>query len=656
MQPADIAFDSDGTPRSSTFDDVYFSQGEGLSETNYVFLEQNRLAERFNELADNQTFVVAETGFGTGLNFLATWQCFQRHAPENARLYFISCEKFSLTNSALRQAHQHFPELEPFATQLQHHYPPLLTGYHLLTFDRVSLLLMFSDAAEAYCGLSARVDAWFLDGFSPAKNPDMWQPELFQQISRLSHPQTTLATFTSARVVRDGLTGAGFKLDKHPGFGKKRDMLKGRFTGIFGPKLPHGWPDSTYQIPMHLDAKNVAVIGSGIVGATTASELSLAGFNVTVFDQHPQAAEGGSGNSQGAVYARLTASQTVTNEFYVTALLTAQHALATLPDSVPHEVCGIAQLANTEREQKRLNSIRESSFPKELAEPISHEDVSRLANTTIEQDALWFPKGGWASPKIWAKFLLEQSNAELIFSTKIVDLKRSNDHWLLTASNGKHYVFDQVIIAGAAESKAFQQTRHLPLRTMAGQITQLTDTKAQTLNTVLCTDRYIMPPLNGVTTLGSSFRVNSSNVEVTAEDHLKNITALKTQLPQFNISTAQIVDGRAAVRCATPDYLPMVGGLVDEQTFNERFQESLQKNLLKRQQPATHWPGLWINTGHGSKGLCSSHLCAKLLVAMMKGDPLPLPKHVLNALNPNRFLIRDLLRAKRKKAQPEKNS
>ena len=176
MDHADLHFEENGSPRSKSFEDVYFQNGQGLDESNYIFIEQNHLVQRFQSLKKNQHFTVAETGFGTGLNFLNTWQTFIQHAQKDARLTFVSCEKFPIQPEDLETALKQWPELADLSEQLLAQYPPMLEGFHLLEFGPVNLLLLYGDAVESLAELTANVDAWFLDGFSPSRNPDMWQP------------------------------------------------------------------------------------------------------------------------------------------------------------------------------------------------------------------------------------------------------------------------------------------------------------------------------------------------------------------------------------------------------------------------------------------------------------------------------------------------
>jgi tRNA 5-methylaminomethyl-2-thiouridine biosynthesis bifunctional protein len=221
----------DGLPYSTAFNDVYFSSDNGLLETEYVFIQGNALVERWQSLADNN-FTIMETGFGTGLNFLCACKYWLEHAPANAVLHFTSVEKYPLHPSDMVKALHHWPSLKPIADELLTQYETLLnTGTAILFNNRIRLQVLFGDATACLSKLDTKADAWFLDGFAPSKNPEMWQQALFEQMTRLAHSQTTFATFTSAGMVRRGLAAAGFKVNKQPGFGKKREMISGYFIG-----------------------------------------------------------------------------------------------------------------------------------------------------------------------------------------------------------------------------------------------------------------------------------------------------------------------------------------------------------------------------------------------------------------------------------------
>eukprot|EP01034_Spumella_vulgaris_P045425 gene45425-56583_t len=270
VQPnAQLDWDDQGRPRSRVFDDVYFSDKSGLDETRYVFLEQNRLQERFAALPVGGRLVIGETGFGTGLNFLCAWQLFEQHAVPGARLHFVSVEKYPLRHADLQRALALWPALKPLADQLLAQYVAIHQGFQrlILANGRVTLTLLIGDALEQLPQLDAQIDAWFLDGFAPAKNPDMWTAELFAELARLAAPGSTISTFTSTGWVRRLLNSAGFKMKRTPGIGLKWEILRGEFLG---------WPaDAPLPAPIKpwfarptalKGERRALVIGGGMAG------------------------------------------------------------------------------------------------------------------------------------------------------------------------------------------------------------------------------------------------------------------------------------------------------------------------------------------------------------------------------------------------------
>jgi len=231
MQFTDIKW-LNNTPYSIEFNDVYFSTDDGLDETNYVFIQQNKLETRFKSLKNDQ-FCIVETGFGAGLNFLVASHFWLMHAPSHAQLIFNSVEKYPLKSADLERTHALWPQFSAISSELLQQYETLKTGenHFSIAGDRIQLRLQVNDITLALPQLTLKADAWLLDGFAPAKNADMWSPEVLAQIARLSQLDTTFATFTSAGFVRRGLQSIGFKVEKLSGFGKKREMMRGTFLG-----------------------------------------------------------------------------------------------------------------------------------------------------------------------------------------------------------------------------------------------------------------------------------------------------------------------------------------------------------------------------------------------------------------------------------------
>ncbi|SFN33257.1 tRNA U34 5-methylaminomethyl-2-thiouridine-forming methyltransferase MnmC [Formivibrio citricus] len=226
IQPAEVVLSSDGIPFSAVFDDVYHTADGGLGQALHVFLAGNGLPQRWQ---GRDAFTILETGFGLGLNFLVTWQAWRCDPLRSRRLHFISVEKFPFLPQDLQRLHAAWPQFSSLSADLVKAWPPLSGGRHDLFLDEgsVQLTLLLGDAREQFPLLEAQADAVYLDGFAPSKNPDMWSLPIFEQLYRLAVPGCTLATWSVAGMVRNGLKQAGFAVCKTQGFGGKRQMLKG---------------------------------------------------------------------------------------------------------------------------------------------------------------------------------------------------------------------------------------------------------------------------------------------------------------------------------------------------------------------------------------------------------------------------------------------
>ena len=294
MPNAQLYWDDQGRPHSRLFDDVYFSDKSGLEETRYVFIEQNALRERFVALPAHGHFVVGETGFGTGLNFLCTWQLFEETARPDARLHFVSVEKYPLTREDLQRALSLWPELAPYSEPLLASYFAIHPGFQTLSLanGRVTLTLLIGDVLEQLPQLDARIDAWFLDGFAPAKNPAMWTPELFAQLARLAAPDSTISTFTSTGWVRRALNEAGFKMRRTPGIGHKWEILRGVFLGMPETAVAEPGVKPWFARPPQINGPRTAlVIGAGLSGCASANSLAKRGWQVTLLERHERLAK-----------------------------------------------------------------------------------------------------------------------------------------------------------------------------------------------------------------------------------------------------------------------------------------------------------------------------------------------------------------------------
>ncbi|MGD9661099.1 MAG: bifunctional tRNA (5-methylaminomethyl-2-thiouridine)(34)-methyltransferase MnmD/FAD-dependent 5-carboxymethylaminomethyl-2-thiouridine(34) oxidoreductase MnmC [Porticoccaceae bacterium] len=696
LQTADIEW-SDGLPLSKRFGDLYYSRDDGLQESRHVFIDGNDLPMRWQLLADGENFTIFETGFGTGLNFLAAAALWLDSAPPQSRLNFVSVEKYPLSREQMATALLTWPQLSTQATALLHQYPPPVQGIHQLwLFDnRVKLTLIFDDAIAGFNSLLASThpafshignpvaDAWFLDGFAPSKNPDLWTDALFQLMAQFSHKKfcrkkfchkkisnqnTTYATFTVARQVRDGLANAGFTLEKRPGFGRKRDMLRGHFNGLAATEgndapdwvEPKVLRNSSHEASWHLNIEAVEqrteaiVIGAGIAGCTTAAALKRRGWRVSLIDRHPQPGQEASGNPQGILYPKLSTEDSALALFGRHALCHGLHFYEDYWQSGnPGERCGVLVLPENNREKLRFEDIgqRFANAPG-LVRTVAGSQLNELAGVPLDADSgLFFPALGWVQPPAVCAWL---STGIPFLQATVTRLERDEDNalWQLFDSSDQLLASAPVVIVANSYSAAhLDQCAHLPLRKIRGQISALPASRASSaLRTVICGAGYMAPTLSGVHTLGATYDVDETDTHIRGGDHDRNLQLLaKTDeaLPRL-WSAAELkaanLDGRAGIRCTTPDYLPIAGPAPDIAGFTTRFAAYGRNGKADIPLPGCYLPGLWLNCGHGSRGLTYAPMVAELLAAQINGDISPLPRHLTVALNPARFIIRNLKR------------
>ncbi|KHA72141.1 FAD-dependent cmnm(5)s(2)U34 oxidoreductase [Pseudomonas chlororaphis] len=652
---AQLDWDDQGRPRSRVFDDVYFSDKSGLDETRYVFLEQNRLAERFAALPADGRLVIGETGFGTGLNFLCAWQLFEQHAVAGARLHFVSVEKYPLSPADLQRALALWPELKPLADQLLTHYVSIHQGFQRITLANgcVTLTLLIGDALEQLPQLDAQIDAWFLDGFAPAKNPDMWTAELFVELARLAAPGSTISTFTSTGWVRRLLNAAGFKMKRTPGIGHKWEILRGEFLGWPAEVAPPVPDKPWFARPAPIATERRAlVIGAGLAGCATASSLAARGWQVTLLERHETVAQEASGNPQGVLYLKLSAHGTALSQLIVSGFGYTRRLLETLQRGTDWDDCGVLQLAFNAKEAERHAQLAQA-FPEDLLQWLDQPEAQARAGVSVSHGGLYYPEGGWVHPPALCQAQAAQPNIELLSHCQALQLRKVDDQWQALDGERLLACAPVVVLAGAADIKCFAQSAELPLKRIRGQITRLAETaESQALATVVCAEGYVAPARLGEHTLGASFDFNSDDLTPTTAEHQGNLAMLdeisSDLVARLHLSEQPVEDlqGRAAFRCTSPDYLPIVGPLADRQAFLDTY-AVLSKDARQVPDIACPWlDGLYVNSGHGSRGLITAPLSGELLAAWLDNEPLPLPRSVAEACHPNRFALRQLIRGK----------
>ncbi len=654
IQTADLNW-YQGLPFSIKYDDVYHSFASGIEQSRHVFIEGNDLIHRWQLLEAQALFTIAETGFGTGLNFLLSWSLWERHAPKTSCLHFISCEKYPLTLDDLTQSLKAWPQLEKQAQMLIAHYPTLTPGYHYMSFceGRITLTLMLGDALICYeqlliCGDSplekklrgAFVDAWFLDGFAPQKNKSMWSDELIQIIALLSKKGTTLATYTAAAQVKNSLKQNGFIVEKRKGFGPKRHMITGCRDDTLLQNMVHHHTPWHLGKPLLTQKKSAIVVGAGLAGCFIAYSLAKKGWKVTLIDELNEVGQGASANQQAVLFPKLSAYNSPLTQFLLSAFL---YSARVYQDILKHnpigELHGALLLASNEKEQLAQHQLANwlTHYPK-LGTLVDENEASLLAGLPLQHPGLFIPLSGWINSPQLCQFLANTEGISLITNTAVKEL------FFDKCWHVNEWQAEVVVLANGNKITSFNQTQSLPIKPIRGQMTAIDATReSMALKIPLCDEGHVLPAVNGIHLLGATYELKTADFTIKAEDDLLNIAKLRQLGPHTSWSN-DIVSHWAGVRATTPDYLPVVGAVALESDFLNLYAGLRSDSKRWINQEAPYYPGLYAFAGFGSRGLTTIPLSAEYLASLINNQISLLPRALTQALSPARFLRKNIIR------------
>jgi tRNA 5-methylaminomethyl-2-thiouridine biosynthesis bifunctional protein len=633
---ASLSFNDDGLPYSATYQDIYHPRAGAFTQAHHVYLAGNGLPERWQH---RDQFVVLETGFGLGNNFLATWQAWRADPSRSKRLVFISIEQHPLTADDLRRAHAQSPAPD-LAGQLLAAWPPLTHNLHSLNFEggQVQLLLAMGDVNTWLPELVAHVDAFYFDGFAPARNPMMWQPRLFKAFARLAAPEATLATWTAATAVRDGLRAAGFDVRQAPGRGGKRDITLARYAPAFAPRAA---PSRVATAPKR---RHALVVGAGLAGCATAWALAEQGWSSTVYDRHSAPAQETSGNLAGLFHGIVNAQDGTHARFNRAAAL---HAQASIRDAVNKRgVAGAVQglLRLDDAEVSVMNAVLEQlGLPGDYVRAVSPPVASALSGIPLQQSAWFYPGGGWVQPQGLARAWIEQAAPLATFrgGVQAAQLRRVGDVWQLLDAQGE--VIDEaetVVLANAGDALRLIDQPHWPMEAVRGQVSVFERRHAPALalpRVPVAGAGYLLPELNGLALFGATSQPGDMDPTVRSEDHAHNLTQLARLVGHAIDAPPSSMQGRTGWRWVAQDRLPLIGAVPD--TSNEKIGRPLdQPRFVPRM------PGLYVFTALGSRGITWSALGARTLASLITGAPSPVESSLLDAVDPARFISRAVRR------------
>ena len=628
LVPACLDFTAEGVPYSPVYDDIYHSRAGAPGQAQHVFLAGNGLPGRW---AAQRKFTIVETGFGLGLNFLATWAAWLADPTRCAQLHYIAFELHPFSAADLQQLHAAWPELACFAAELRAHWPALVPGVHRLHLasGAIVLTLCFGDAQTLLEQLDVQADAVYLDGFAPARNPTMWSAPLLARIAACARPGATLATWSVAGKVRHALAANGFACTRQPGYAGKRDMLV-----AVRSDAPSSLRFSGVRVTPADAEREALIVGAGLAGSAIANRLSERGWRLTVFDAADEVASGASGNLAGVLrplpslddnpLARLTRAGTLYGLHHL-------QRLAARGLQVRAAACGALHLARDERQAVKMQMIVAThGYPDDYLQWVDPAAASVLAGCEIAYGGWWMPRAGWVNPPDLCAANLQgwpQGRITLRLGTTVAAFEHDGKHWHALDSTGIRLASAPcVILANGIGITRFGQAAGLPVHPARGQVSHVPARADGAPRCVICRGGYTSPAVEGWRCVGATFTMHDAEPALRVSDHAENLATLRGLLPDDPALDAPLA-GRVGFRPASPDRLPIVGAIPHD-----------SGHALS---PIT---GLYAVSGFGARGLVWSSLIGEHLAARLSGELSPLPSDLTEALEPARFYRRALRR------------
>jgi tRNA 5-methylaminomethyl-2-thiouridine biosynthesis bifunctional protein len=574
------------------FDDSYFSRDNGLEETRTVFLGGCGLPEAWS---GRQSFVIGELGFGTGLNILATWDLWKKNRPLGGVLHIVTVEGFLLDASVAQASHQMWPELAQLSDQLIAKWPTRSYGAQRIWFpdDGLCITFLIGPCEDVLARMDFCADCWFLDGFSPARNPDMWSSGVFAQVARLSAPGARLATYSVAGHVRAGLAEVGFDVTRAPGFGTKRQRLEAVFGGT--PPAPKHRPQTAI------------VVGGGIAGAAAAAAFARRGIKVDLFDPDPCAATKASGNPVALIMPRLDRGDTYEARFFRASYLSSLEALSQMGDAF--SPIGVNEVGPEDAARQRL-----ANLAADPPLPLTH-----LAKGVDE--SLFHVQGGLAFPDLVLKHLTRNATCH---PRAIETLLLIDAQWCALNDVGEVLARADICVIASGPAAARFSRLDLDMRGRAGQLSWA-KLVGQPPRAALTGGAYAAPFHNKLM-FGATFDycdLDGPPPPVSEASHRRNLDNLALIAPDLARDIdLKFASGRSAIRATTGDQLPIAGALEGEGA------------------------GKFILTGLGTRGFTTAYLCAEIIASLACHEPSPVEANIAAALAPDRFEKRAAKRRK----------
>ncbi|MEO5697986.1 MAG: bifunctional tRNA (5-methylaminomethyl-2-thiouridine)(34)-methyltransferase MnmD/FAD-dependent 5-carboxymethylaminomethyl-2-thiouridine(34) oxidoreductase MnmC [Burkholderiaceae bacterium] len=636
---ATLAFDADGVPCSPEYRDRYHPRVGAAAQSRHVFLGGNDLPARWQ---GRDRFVVLETGFGLGNNFLSTWHAWREDPQRCRQLFFVSVERHPLRATDLASVHGASPWAD-LARTLHSAWPPLTPNLHRLGFEggRVQLLLALGDVQAWLPELVTSVDAFFLDGFAPAVNPRMWDERVCKALGRLAAPGATLATWSAARRLRDHLTSAGFETRLGHGSGGKRDITLARFEPRFTPRRAAARTAAARAgVP-----PRALIVGGGLAGCAAAWALAEHGWHSTVIERHAQVAAEASGNPAGLFHGTVNPHDGAHARFNRAAALAASEAVrcAVSAHGVRGSAQGLLRLESSLQPAEMKALLLRLGLPPDYLQALGTREASMLAGIALAHPAWFYPGGGWVHPAGLARSFLDRAAAHVTVrhGVEVDVLHRTDSGWRLLDTSGNTLDEAQtIVLANAGDALRLLANPDWTMQPVRGQISILRKDATTTLalpHLPVAGAGYLLPEIDGAAIFGATAQPGDMDPSVRLADHRHNLDQLERLTGQRIDAESADLRGRTAWRWSTSDRLPIIGAVAQTNpTTSARLD---QPRFVPRQ------AGLFVFSALGSRGITWSALGAQVLACAITGAPMPGEASLLDAIDPARFVSRRARRA-----------
>ena len=525
---------------SKSYNDIYFDKLNGPKETEHVYLNTNNLTKKFK---NKQKFVIAEIGFGTGLNFLLTWKLWKENRKTNGSLTYISFENAPLSKKDIERVYKKFKKLDGYSRFLLKNIPERYKSTHriFIKADNINLILIYDDITSLI-NFNFKADTWFLDGFSPKKNPLVWTDKLFKQLYNFTNLDGSLSTFSVAGHIRRGLLKAGFKVSKVSGYGNKKEISYAIKKDLIS--------SNQYKFSCEKKIGPVAIIGSGISGASLAYALRKRNIECFIIDKSYKLANGASGNKIALQMPKLTMDNSPYGQLSLEAFLFSRKIAKSL-NAIPRSD-GLVLIPSRDRDILKFKKLLENNWPLDLL----NNNYDKL-NFLKFINHIYMKSSGIVDNSKFIQNLIK--DVEFISKFDVKKITSKDGFNIIIDKFGNRLKAKTVIWANGFEMTNLSQ--NLPINPISGQVTYL---KANELSSNLKINfsygHHFSQAFKGYHQIGASFNRNANTCfrEIDQNANINSIPEFLRKNIFYNITES---GHRVSVRASTKDRMPFFGDL-----------------------------------------------------------------------------------------------